>query len=79
MQNSSETKSKAGTALPPDKSRFKFQKLLQPFAAKPRTAMPVIWFLLDWLVLGVAIASLLFVDSWWIKVFASLVAALWIA
>jgi omega-6 fatty acid desaturase (delta-12 desaturase) len=35
--------------------------------------------LLDWLVLGVAIASLLVVEAWWVKVFASLVAALWIA
>ena len=46
---------------------------------KPGVATPVIWFLLDWLVLGVAIASLLVVESWWIRVFASLVAALWIA
>jgi len=30
-------------------------------------------------VLGVSIASLLFVETWWVKVFASLVAALWIA
>ena len=29
--------------------------------------------------LGVSIASLLFVEAWWVKVFASLVAALWIA
>ncbi len=29
--------------------------------------------------LGVAIASLFVVDSWWVKIFASLVAALWIA
>ena len=65
--------------LPPDKSRFRFQKLLQPFAVKPGVVAPVIWFLLDWLVLGVAIGSLLVVESWWIKVFASLVAALWIA
>ncbi len=66
-------------ALPPDKSRFKFQKLLQPFAATRGVATPIIWFLLDWLVLGVAIASLFVVDSWWVKIFASLVAALWIA
>ena len=38
-----------------------------------------VWFLLDWLVLGVAVASMLVVDSWWVTVFASLVAALWIA
>jgi acyl-lipid omega-6 desaturase (Delta-12 desaturase) len=69
----------AAAPLPPDKSRFRFQKLLQPFAVKPGVATPVIWFLLDWLVLGVAIASLLVVESWWVKVFASLVAALWIA
>ena len=65
--------------LPVDKSRFRFQKLLQPFAATRGVATPIIWFLLDWLVLGVAIASLFFVDSWWVRVFASLVAALWIA
>ena len=65
--------------MPPDKSRFRFQKLLQPFAVEPGVVAPVIWFLLDWLVLGVAIASLLVVDPWWVKVFASLVAALWIA
>jgi acyl-lipid omega-6 desaturase (Delta-12 desaturase) len=62
-----------------DKSRFKFQKLLQPFTTERGIATPIIWFLLDWLVLGVSIASLLFVDAWWVKVFASLVAALWIA
>jgi omega-6 fatty acid desaturase (delta-12 desaturase) len=66
-------------ALPVDKSRFKFQKLLQPFALERGIATPIVWFLLDWLVLGVAIASLLVVDAWWVKVFASLVAALWIA
>ena len=66
-------------AAPPDKSRFRFQKLLQPFALERGIATPIVWFLLDWLVLGVAIASLLVVDSWWVKVFASLVAALWIA
>src|ERR1700722_16335297 len=69
----------AGAPLPPDKSRFKFQKLLQPFTIERGIATPIIWFLLDWLVLGVSIASLLFVDAWWVKVFASLVAALWIA
>ena len=62
-----------------DKSRFKFQKLLHPFTLERGIATPIIWFLLDWLVLGVAIASLLVVESWWVKVFASLVAALWIA
>ncbi len=62
-----------------DKSRFKFQKLLQPFTLKRGIVMPIIWFLLDWLVLGVAIASLLVIDPWWVKIFASLVAALWIA
>jgi uncharacterized membrane protein YGL010W len=64
---------------PPDKSRFRFQKLLQPFALDRSIATPIIWFVLDWLVLGVAIASMLVVDSWWVRVFASLVAALWIA
>ena len=66
-------------APPADKSRFKFQKLLQPFALERGIATPIVWFLLDWLVLGVAIASLLVVEAWWVKVFASLVAALWIA
>jgi len=62
----------APTAGPaPDKSRFKFQKLLQPFAVERGIATPIIWFLLDWLVLGVAIASLLFVEAWWVKIFAS--------
>ena len=63
----------------PDKSRFKFQKLLQPFTLERAVVAPVIWFFLDWLVLGVAIASLLVVEPWWVKVFASLVAAVWIA
>jgi omega-6 fatty acid desaturase (delta-12 desaturase) len=62
-----------------DKSRFKFQKMLQPFTVERALPRPIIWFLLDWLVLGVAIASLLVVEAWWVKVFASLVAALWIA
>ena len=66
-------------APPPDKSRFKFQKLLQPFTLERSIATPIVWFLLDWLVLGVAIASLLVVEAWWVKVFASLVSALWIA
>ena len=64
---------------PVDKSRFTFQKLLQPFALDRASAAPIIWFFLDWLVLGAAIASLLVVEAWWVKVFASLVAALWIA
>src|ERR1700677_3000762 len=63
----------------PDKSRFRFQKLLQPFPRHRGIAPPVVWVLLDWVVFGVALASLLVVDSWWIRVFASLVAALWIA
>src|SRR5882757_2143249 len=69
----------AGGSPAADKSRFKLQKLLQPFTVDRASAAPIIWFLLDWLVLGVAIASLLVVEAWWIKVFASLVAALWIA
>jgi len=64
----------AGTLPPaPDKSRFKFQKLLQPFTVERGFATPIIWFLLDWLVLGAAIATLLFADPcgskysrrWW--------------
>lgn len=62
-----------------DKSRFRFQKLLQPFTVDRHVVVPVVWFFLDWMVLGAAIASLLVVDAWWVKVFASLVAALWIA
>src|SRR3984893_14430397 len=74
-----EVKSVSPPAEAADKSRFKFQKLLQPFTVDRASAAPIIWFFLDWLVLGVAIASLLVVDAWWVKVFASLVAALWIA
>src|SRR3984885_8501467 len=66
-------------ASSPDKSRFILQKMLQPFTIERGIATPIIWFLLDWLVLGVAIASLLIVETWGGKVFASLVAALWIA
>src|SRR5258705_12302944 len=76
-QNESESETEAASS--PDKSRFKLQKLLQPFTIERGVATPIIWFLLDWLVLGVSIASLLFVETWWVKVFASLVAALWIA
>ncbi len=54
MQNRPIPKPEAGAALPADKSRFKFQKLLQPFAIEPGVATPIIWFLLDWLVLGAA-------------------------
>src|ERR1700722_18573580 len=79
MPTSPTPDSKDTATLAPDKSRFKFQKLLQPFAIERGIATPIIWFLLDWLVLGVSIASLLFVETWWVKVFASLVAALWIA
>jgi omega-6 fatty acid desaturase (delta-12 desaturase) len=63
----------------PDKSRFRFQKLLQPFTLQRGIVTPIIWFFLDWFVFLCAIASLLVVDSWWIRVFASLVAGLWIA
>src|SRR6266851_749588 len=72
------TESETEAASSADKSRFKLQKLLQPFTIERGVATPIIWFLLDWLVLGVSIASLLFVEAWWVKVFASLVAALWI-
>src|SRR3981189_3458800 len=72
-----ETEIEAEAAPSPDKSRFKLQKLLQPFTIERGVATPIIWFLLDWLVLGVSIASLLFVEAWWVKVFASLVGALW--
>ena len=79
MQSSPTPETEAGAASSAEKSRFKFQKMLQPFTIERGIATPIIWFLLDWLVLGVAIASLLFVEPWWVKVFASLVAALWIA
>ena len=73
-------KADTGSVEPaPDKSRFKLQKLMQPFTVDRALAAPIIWFFLDWLVLGVAVASLLVVEAWWVKVFASLVAALWIA
>src|SRR5882757_8534480 len=74
-----EAESDTPPVAPVDKSRFKFQKLLQPFTVDRASATPIIWFFLDWLVLGVAISSLLVVEAWWVKVFASLVAALWIA
>ncbi len=59
----------------PDKSRFKFQKLLHPFTWNAASRRRSSGFLLDWLVRGVAIASLLVEEAWWVKVFASLVAA----
>ncbi|HMK86585.1 MAG TPA: fatty acid desaturase [Steroidobacteraceae bacterium] len=79
MSATSSPETAACAALAPDKSRFKLQKLLQPFAADRGIAAPILWFFLDWLVLGAAIATMLVVDSWWVTVFASLVAALWIA
>jgi omega-6 fatty acid desaturase (delta-12 desaturase) len=59
--------------------RRKFTKLLQPFTLERGVAAPVIWLMLDWLVLGCTIATLLIVDVWWIRVLTSLVAGLWIA
>ena len=59
--------------------RRKFTKLLQPFTLERGVAAPIIWFMLDWLVLGCTIATLLIVDVWWIRVLTSLVAGLWIA
>jgi omega-6 fatty acid desaturase (delta-12 desaturase) len=59
--------------------RRKFTKLLQPFTVERGIAAPVIWFFLDWVVLGCAIASLLIVESWWIKILTAGVAGLWIA
>ena len=79
MQTPPTPETETAAAPSADKSRFKFQKMLQPFTIERGIATPIIWFLLDWLVLGVSIASLLFVEAWWVKVFASLVAALWIA
>jgi omega-6 fatty acid desaturase (delta-12 desaturase) len=68
----------AAPALPCG-TRRKWTKLLAPFTRERDIWAPVIWFVLDWLVLGSAIASLLITESGWVKVFASLVAALWIA
>src|ERR1700676_1029693 len=79
MQSSPTPESEDDAAPPADKSRFKFQKLLQPFTIERGIATPIIWFFVGWLVVGISIASLLFVEAWWVKVFASLVAALWIA
>jgi omega-6 fatty acid desaturase (delta-12 desaturase) len=59
--------------------RRKFTKLLQPFTVERGIVAPVVWFFLDWVVLGCAIASLLIVESWWIKIFTALLAGLWIA
>ncbi len=71
---------KPAAPLPVDKSRFRFQKLLQPFAveaaASPRRSFGSCSTGWCW---ASPIASLLVVESWWVKVFASLVAALWIA
>jgi omega-6 fatty acid desaturase (delta-12 desaturase) len=64
---------------PESTSRRRFRTLLQPFAASRRIATPIIWFFLDWFVLIAAIATMLVVDSIWVRIFASLVAALWIA
>jgi omega-6 fatty acid desaturase (delta-12 desaturase) len=66
-------------AAPESTSRRRFRTLLQPFAASRRIAAPIIWFFLDWFVLVAAIATMLVVDSIWVRIFASLVAALWIA
>ena len=60
-----DVKTDAASAVPaPDKSRFKFQKMLQPFTVDRALVTPIVWFFLDWLVLGVAIASLLVVEAW---------------
>jgi omega-6 fatty acid desaturase (delta-12 desaturase) len=81
MQNPKpqEADAEMAAAAPSNTVRRKFTKLLQPFAGERSVVVPIIWFLLDWLVLGVAIASLLIVESTWIRIFASLTAALWIA
>jgi acyl-lipid omega-6 desaturase (Delta-12 desaturase) len=65
--------------VPESTSRRRFRTLLQPFATTRRIATPIIWFFLDWFVLIAAIATMLVVDSIWVRIFASLVAALWIA
>ena len=77
--NPQEAETIEAAAAPSNTVRRKFTKLLQPFAGERAVVAPVIWFLLDWLVLGVAIGSLLIVESLTVRVFASLTAALWIA
>ena len=67
------------SAAPESPSRRRFRTLLQPFATTRRIATPIIWFFLDWFVLAAAIATMLVVDLIWVRIFASLVAALWIA
>jgi hypothetical protein len=52
MSLSSAAETETAKSPPPDKSRFRFQKLLQPFALERGIATPIVWFLLDWLVLG---------------------------
>src|SRR5450759_931825 len=79
MRTPSTPPSEAAGSPAEDRSRFKLQKLLQPFTTTRGFATPIVWFLLDWLVFIVAIASVLVVESLCVKVFASLVAALWIA
>jgi omega-6 fatty acid desaturase (delta-12 desaturase) len=79
LKNSEPAPGETAADAPTDKSRFKFQRLLQPFTVDRDIVAPILWFLLDWVVMGTAIATLLVAESLWIKVFASLVAALWIA
>jgi omega-6 fatty acid desaturase (delta-12 desaturase) len=79
LKNSEPAPRETAADAPTDKSRFKFQRLLQPFTVDRDIVAPILWFLLDWVVMGTAIATLLVAESLWIKVFASLVAALWIA
>ncbi len=69
----------AGNHAASVRTRRKWTKLLQPFASERGFAVPITWLLLDWFVFLTAIASVLIVDAWWVKVFAALVAALWIA
>ena len=63
----------------PDKSRFRFQRLLAPFAQRKSVITPIVWFFLDWFVFAATIATMLIVESWWVRVFAALVGGLWIA
>ncbi len=79
MQEPSRADAQAGAPQTAERSRRKWTKLLQPFARERGLATPIVWFLLDWFVLVAALTSLLVVERWWVKVFASLVVALWIA
>src|SRR5260221_13107935 len=71
------TESETEAASSPDKSRFKLQKLLQPFTIERGVATPIIWFLLDWLGVGGWVARPLVVENLRVKGLAKLRAGSW--